>query len=260
MKDILHFSHANGFPGGSYRKMLSSLQADYNVQVIDRLAHNPVYPVTDNWAHLCDELIHFFEREYQQPVIAAGHSLGGLLSLMVAQRRPDLVKAIIMLDSPALTRLQANGLRLAKWLGMVDRITPGGRSDGRRAVWADRNEAFEYFRGKTLMKRFDPDCLRDYVEAGTEPCEEGVRLRFDPATELQIYRTIPHNIRAVQPLSVPGLAIGGSESKVYRRVNGALMHSRLGMTVRWLPGSHMFPLEYPEKTAGLIRQWLETYL
>ena len=156
MSDILHFSHANGFPGGSYRQMLGILAEHYDVRVTDRLAHNPLYPVTNNWDQLCNELIHFFEQEYQQPVIAVGHSLGGLLSLMVAVRRPDLIKALVMLDAPALTRLQAGGLKMAKKLGLVDRITPGGRSNGRRAQWPSREEALSYFSAKTLMRGFGP--------------------------------------------------------------------------------------------------------
>ncbi|MAX97826.1 MAG: alpha/beta hydrolase [Oceanospirillaceae bacterium] len=260
MSDILHFSHANGFPGGSYRQMLGILAEHYDVRVTDRLAHNPLYPVTNNWDQLCNELIHFFEQEYQQPVIAVGHSLGGLLSLMVAVRRPDLIKALVMLDAPALTRLQAGGLKMAKKLGLVDRITPGGRSNGRRAQWSSREEALSYFSAKTLMRGFGPGCLEDYVDAGTEPCGDGVRLRFDPETELSIYRTIPDNIRAKRPLLMPGCVVGGRASKVFKPVNAELMRRRLGMSVRWLPGSHMFPLEHPGKTAEIIHHWLEQAL
>ena len=133
MKDILHFSHANGFPAGTYRVLFEALSAHYDVRSIDRIGHNPDYPVTDNWRHLEAELIHYFEHHYRQPVIAVGHSLGGLLSLMVAVKRPDLVKALIMLDSPALSPLEANGLRLVKRLGLVDKVTPAGRTEGRRS-------------------------------------------------------------------------------------------------------------------------------
>lgn len=252
MKDILHFSHANGFPAGSYRLLLDDLAAHYDVRTIDRLAHNPDFPVTDNWQHLCQELIRYFETHYRQPVIAVGHSLGGLLSLMVAMQRPDLIKALVMLDAPALTRLQSAGLMLAKRLGFVDRVTPAGRTEGRRAQWADKAEALQYFSGKTLMRQFDRAALADYVDAGTEVSAEGVRLRFDPATEMKIYRTIPHNLRFREPLSVPAAAIGGRQSRVFTRISGAFMQSRLGMTVHWLDGTHMFPLEQPQATAAEV--------
>lgn len=256
MKDILHFSHANGFPAGTYRVLFESLSAHYDVRSIDRIGHNPDYPVTDNWRHLESELIHYFERHYNQPVIAVGHSLGGLLSLMVAVKRPDLIKALIMLDSPALSPLEANGLRLVKRLGMVDKVTPAGRTEGRRSEWPSTAEAMDYFRGKSLLRYFDERCLKDYVQSGTAPTENGVALRFDPEIEMKIYRTVPHNLRVRSGLRVPGAAVGGEHSKVFRRLNGAYMQSRLGMKVRWLPGSHMFPLERPEQTAAVIHQLL----
>ena len=97
MKDILHFSHANGFPAGSYSTLLSYLSDDFEIGMIDRLGHHKDYPVTDNWSFLVKQLIDYFECTYTQPVYAVGHSLGGILSMMVATQRPDLVKGLIML-------------------------------------------------------------------------------------------------------------------------------------------------------------------
>lgn len=256
MNEILHFSHANGFPAPCYRVLLNRLAEFCDVRSIDRLAHNPVYPVTDNWQQLKTELIHYFERNYRGPVIAVGHSLGSLLSLMVAAERPDLVRALIMLDAPAITPVQARGLQLMKWLRMADRITPAGRTEGRRRQWSSAEEARHYFSAKSLMKHFDPRCLQDYVDYGTEQNGQGVTLRFDPDIEMQIYRTIPHDLILRTPLTVPAAVIGGEDSKAFRRVNGAWMHSRLGMKVRWLPGTHMFPLEHPDQTADTIHQLL----
>ncbi|WP_419810733.1 alpha/beta fold hydrolase [Bacterioplanoides sp.] len=263
--DILHFSHANGFPAGSYRVLTERLSAHYDVRTIDRLAHQPDYPVTDNWPSLAHELKHYFERHYHQPVIAVGHSLGGVLSYMVAQQRPDLVRAVVMLDSPMLTPMQTFGFRILKRLGMSDRVTPAGRTEGRRSQWSSQEEALAYFSGKSLMKQFDPRCLKDYVSAGTELIdpdqpEKGVQLRFDPEIEMKIYRTIPHNVRSDVPLAVPAAVIGGKSSQVFLPMNGARMQSKTGMKVKWLPGGHMFPLEHPETTADLIHQLLAEML
>jgi hypothetical protein len=54
-KDIIHFSHANGFPSLSYRVMLDELSKKYDVRWIDQLAHNPSFPVSNNWPFLADE-------------------------------------------------------------------------------------------------------------------------------------------------------------------------------------------------------------
>jgi pimeloyl-ACP methyl ester carboxylesterase len=44
------------------------------------------------------------------PVVVLGHSRGGLLCRMVAARRPDLVRALVMLGSPVLDPLDARGV------------------------------------------------------------------------------------------------------------------------------------------------------
>ncbi len=80
------FSHANGFPAGTYRLLFDRLRAQgYGVHAIEKFGHDPRYPVTNNWPHLRDQLIHFIEREVpQRPAWLVGHSLGGFLSLLAA--------------------------------------------------------------------------------------------------------------------------------------------------------------------------------
>lgn len=253
MSDILHFSHANGFPGGSYRVLLEHLQPHYDVRWMDRIGHHAQFPVTDGWGMLSQELERYFEQHYSQPVIAVGHSLGGALSLMLANRRPDLIKAVVMLDVPALTPLQGIGLRAMKLLGMVDRVTPAARTEGRRQCWQSQEEALDYFRGKYLMRHFDERCLKDYVHHGTEDFEGGVQLRFDPAIEMSIYRTLPHRVFR-RKMPVPTALIAGQDSNVVRAANTRYMTQRLGIDVQWSEGSHMFPFEYPEQTAARIHK------
>src|SRR5450830_320259 len=84
-KPIIHFVHGNSFPAGTYRLFLDQLRGQYEVQASDMLGHHPAYPVDDGWSNLAQELIDTLVARYQQPVILLGHSLGGILSLMVAR-------------------------------------------------------------------------------------------------------------------------------------------------------------------------------
>lgn len=257
-KDILHFSHANGFPSKSYSIMLDRLQSYYDVKWIDQLAHHPDYPVTDNWGCLAQELETYFETHYGQPVIAVGHSLGGVLSYMVAKKRPDLVKKVLLLDAPVLDRLGSGVVRLAKGFGFMDYITPAGRTDGRQEEWASETEAIEYFKGKSLFRHVDERCLRDYVRYGTENNESGIQLTFKAATEVKIYRTIPHDLhRGRQKLSVPSAMIYGRNSKVVRGLQRRYMKNNIGMELDSMKGGHLFPLEFPELAADKIHQVIQ---
>ncbi len=256
-QDIVHFSHANGFPAQSYQVMFDCLNEHYEIGYIDRLGHNPKYPVTDSWPYLVDELIDHVESSYTQPVIAVGHSLGGVLSFMAASRRPDLFKSFLMLDAPVLIGVDALAVQMSKRFGWVDRITPAGRTFGRREEWPDEETALEYFRGKGLFRKTDPRCLADYVRFGTEPFEGGIRLRFTAETEVNIYRTLPHRMRQIGRAHPPGGLIYGRESNVIRPFQVSNMRKRMGMYTSSLEGTHLFPLEQPEKTAEKIRQILE---
>lgn len=257
MKDILHFSHANGFPAGSYNTLFSYLSDDFELGTIDRLGHDANYPVTNNWGFLLKQLIDYFEQHYDRPVYAVGHSLGGLLSLMLANQRPDLVKGLIMLDSPLLTSFEARSLFLLKRLGLIDRVTPAARTLGRQEEWESLSDVADYFRQRKLFRSFDERCLMDYVERGTQALSTGRRrLHFNAATEIKIYRTIPDNLHKTQTLSMPSAVVGGKYSDVLKQHHGRRMKRKLGMKVDWVEGGHMFPLEKPQLTASLIKRYI----
>lgn len=260
MKDILHFSHANGFPAGCYKTLFSYLEDDFQISTIDRLGHHDNYPVTNNWSELAKQLIDELEMRYQEPVYAVGHSLGGVLSMMVAAQRPDLIKGLIMLDAPFLTNFEARGLNIVKRLGLIDRVTPAGRTLGRQERWQSRHEAIQYFQQKKLFKAFDQRCLVDYVEQGTIEQTSGQRvLHFDAQTEINIYRTIPDNLHKTAELKMPSAVIAGKYSDVFKKHHGYKMRKQLGMAVKWLEGSHMFPLEQPKLTAQIIKQYIKEW-
>ena len=102
LRPTLVFSHGNGFPAGTYSALFKVWrEAGWQVQALERFGHDPKFPVTSNWPHLRDELIAFIEGlPSASPVWLVGHSLGGLLSLMVACWKPRLVQGIVLLDSP----------------------------------------------------------------------------------------------------------------------------------------------------------------
>ena len=257
-KEIIHFSHANGFPAKSYSVLFNHLATQFDVGYIDRIAHDPGYPVTDNWPHLVEELIRYIEHHYHQPIIAVGHSMGGVLSYMVSLKRPDLFKGFIMLDAPVLLGIDAHVIGLSKHLGLIDRVTPAGRTVGRCESWPNKQAAIDYFKHKSLFKYTDARCLNDYVEYGTEPCDDGIRLRFKSETEIKLYRTLPHTLgRGSTKAAIPGAFIYGQQSKVVWPYQVRMMRQKAGVYTTSTVGSHLFPMEHPEKTAHAIARVVE---
>jgi pimeloyl-ACP methyl ester carboxylesterase len=139
MTQSVFFAHANGFPSATYGKLFAALAPDYRVQHLEQHGHDPRFPVNDNWSNLVDELIHHLEAN-QQPIWGVGHSLGGVLHYHAALLRPELYRGVVMLDSPVLTLADKMVIRAAKRFGFIDRITPAGRTLGRREEFLDLAE------------------------------------------------------------------------------------------------------------------------
>jgi pimeloyl-ACP methyl ester carboxylesterase len=255
---IIHFAHANGFPAGTYTKMLSLLERQYEVLTIGKLGHDPRYPVDENWQSLVKELADHVESIAHEPVVGVGHSLGGILTFMAGYRKPQLFSKIIILDPPLIYGPLALPVFLAKKLRLMDRAKLVSQTKTRRARWSSREEAEAYFGRIPLFRRFDPDCLRDYVNYGTTADDGGFRLSFDVSTEARIFRTVPHNLTCLRRrLGVPGALIVGENSST---PGGGLRPFARRHNLRFMEfkeGTHLFPLEHPERTALLIGETIQ---
>lgn len=254
-KQTIHFAHANGFPAKTYNKLFSLLAEDFEIGFIERHGHNPNFPVTDNWSFLKDELKTEIEKRYPTPIIGVGHSLGGILHLLVAVEKPGLYKKIILLDSPIISRFSSHSLFVLKFTKLIDRYSPSKITRFRRNFWQSREEAFEHFKQKPKFGAFDEDVLRDYVEYGIVECENGFELFFSPKIEARIYRTIPHHLPKLRgKLKVQTVYIGGTNSREARLAKLSFMQKNFPIDFYYLEGSHLFPLENPHLTAETIQK------
>ena len=254
----IQFSHANGFPASCYARMLEPLSRKYRIGAVEAIGTDPRYPATEGWPLLVGQLIAALEREHRgEPVFGVGHSLGAYLTFLAAAQRPELFRAIVMIDAPVIGALKGRLLGATKTIGIVDRVTPAGATRDRRAVWESRDGAKAHFRTRQLFRHFSEDCLDDYVRHALVKSGHHFRLKIDPAIEYQIYRTIPHGMnRQLRRLEVPAGFIGGTGSDVIRRVGMGLMRGRKFLKRR-VPGGHLFPFEHPGAAAAAIDELLQ---
>jgi pimeloyl-ACP methyl ester carboxylesterase len=250
------FSHANGFPAGTYALLFEAWRdAGHRVHAIDRFGHEPQLPVSSNWPHLRDQLIRFVEAEAGEPAWLVGHSLGGILSLIVAAERPDLAKGVVLLDAPLIAGWRAHGLRMAKASGLIRRITPGRIARRRRREWPTRDAVREHFARKAAFARWDTRVLDAYVDAGFVRHDRHWTLAFDREIEARIYETLPHHVASLlarTPLRCPLAFVGGQESAELRQAGLGATRRLAGDRFEWTAGSHLFPMEHPEEAAALV--------
>lgn len=249
----IHFAHANGFPAGTYLKLFSFLKPSFNIRYIERHGHESEYPVTDGWKRLKDELRDAIIKDFTRPVTGVGHSLGGILHLLVSVENPELYERVILLDAPIISRLSSGGIRVLKTLRLMDRFSPSSMTKTRRNFWKTKEAALEHFRAKAKFAAFDADVLRDYIEYGTTQTPEGFCLSFDPHIEAAIYRTIPHTLPLLKgKLTVPTSYIGGTNSREAKLAGLGFMQSKFPIQFRFIEGSHLFPFENPKECAEEI--------
>ena len=181
------FSHANGFPAGTYRVLFDAWRAaGYRVVAVEKFGHDPRFPVSSNWPHLRDQLIECIANDARRPSFLVGHSLGGYLSLLAASRRPDLVRGVLLLDSPILGGLVSQTMRFAKATGLVERFSPGHVSRRRREHWPSAEAAYAHFAAKPAFARWSSDVLRDYIACGVRPSAGADDEAVDPRRPVEL--------------------------------------------------------------------------
>lgn len=225
-------------------------------------AHDPDYPVSTGWPELVREYIDDLERRYSAPVILVGHSLGGMLSVMVAKQRPDLVRCVVLLDSPVVAGWRALLVRLARNTALGERFSPSRFSARRRKQWPDAQAAYAHFAAKDMFAIWAPQVLRDYMDSGLVPHPDGVQLRFTREVETDVYRSLPHHIGGLvkDGFPVPIGFIGGTESVECRQAGLKATRKLVGKFFRQVPGGHLFPMENPELTAQVVREMITSLL
>ncbi|MFO1220515.1 MAG: alpha/beta hydrolase [Burkholderiaceae bacterium] len=260
----LVFTHANGFVAGTYSLLFELWRrAGWRVIAPDKLGHDPAHPVTSGWPHLRDELLAYIRREAPgAPVVLAGHSMGGYVSLLAACRMPaDQIRAVVLLDAPIVAGWRSQGFWLLKATGLIRRGGPGKVSARRREHWPDAAAVRAHFGGKRMFAAWDARCFEHYLEHGFERAPGGgMQLAFRRDVETRIYDTLPHHVEPLlrrHPLRCPVAYVEGTDSTEGRQLGLGYVRQLAGAHWRSVEGSHLYPMERPERTAHVVLELLD---
>jgi pimeloyl-ACP methyl ester carboxylesterase len=251
------FAHANGYPPMSYRTLFEALATDIHLQYVE---HRPLWdrspaPRTLPWSSYADDLIATLSRSESEPVWLIGHSMGAVISLQVAQALPDRVCGVIAIDPVMLPRGQWLAAKLMMRLPWV-RFALIDRALGRPHEFDDFQQAFDFYRGKRVFSDFSDEVLWHYVRAGHSPADGGgVSLRWSGAWEACVYRSGPLAWPLLKCQSRPVFGIVGDHSNVVSKSTYERWQAVNPGKVTRMVGSHLLPLEYPEKVAKQVLEY-----
>jgi pimeloyl-ACP methyl ester carboxylesterase len=258
----LHFYHANSFPFGVYDEFVQELASAVHVF---GLAHRATWThigppaARTRWMAYADDLIAFLDAQGHGPVIGAGHSLGATATLFAAGKRPDLFRALVLLEPVFFpTRLALTGALLPQ---AIHRLLPIVRKTLHRPDrWRSHEEFIAFHRTKRAFARFTPGSLHAYARHGLTPDpEHGYRLAFPKLWEAHIYSTVPLIWRRLRSVRVPILGLRGALSDLLGEGSWAKWRRlRPQDRLEVLPGvGHLAPMEAPQATAHAVLAWLQ---
>lgn len=259
--NYIHFAHANAYPPGCYQQLISPFLTQYRVVGMHQ---RPMWPDSNptsfrHWHQLADDLIVFLDQQNIKQVIGAGHSMGGVVSIIAAIKRPDLFSKLILIDPVIFNRKYALATTLLPFF-LRKKIIPIAKiSAKRRDLWDDQQAVYESFRKKKVFKQFSDTSLWDFVKASTKPNGQGqVTLSYPKAWETQIYLTAPYVLNKLLKLKIPIIAIKGEHSNVITpEIWAAWQHAQPANHFLELPNSgHLVPMEYPQEVAEFILKCL----
>ncbi|MFZ2880361.1 MAG: alpha/beta hydrolase, partial [Phototrophicaceae bacterium] len=199
-------------------------------------------------------------------VIAIGHSFGGIASALAVKERPDLFRALILLDPTILDPASSAELaRLRASNAPPESYPLAARALRRQDTFAHRSEAFDYLRSRGVFKDWNHAALSQYVDAGLVQTDAGFVLAWPKEWEAYYFRTIYPNFRNDIPALngvVPTLIVRGEMSDTYVEGTAAEV-ARLwpAATHTVIAGEgHLFPQTAAEQTSEVLQKWLSSAL
>jgi pimeloyl-ACP methyl ester carboxylesterase len=263
---LVHISHSIGFCAGVYTPLAERLNARFHVIGLDGRGHGRTKATAEperfqSWYILYDDLDNFF-LGLGQPLIAIGHSMGGTISMVSAVRRPELIRALVIIEPGIVSPSWVSGLDQLQKSGLTESIPAVSKTAKRRKEWPSREALRASVSEKDLFRSWRREFLDAYVEHIAEEVDDGsVRLRCDPAWEARCIATAPMDIWDYVPrLKTPTLVLYGKRSGTFLPEVVERFQSEVPHAVFHCFGgnSHNVIMEEPEAVTKVIFEFLES--
>jgi len=256
---ILHFYHANSFCASLYEPILRELATEYTVIATDVRGHGrSERPVKiDSWYEIAADLESVLTKLNVKSVIAIGHSLGAVTTILAAVSKPELFQQIIALDPVFFLPYHLWILAMMRAFKMEKKFLPVKVALRRQSQFPNIETLFKSYRKKAVFQRWSDEMLWNYCQSCFKSADNGqYELACPPHIEADIYASIPLKTwRELKQLKTPTTIVRGeySDALSNKAVQQALRSSAYVKALQMREAGHLFPMEKPELTAELIK-------
>ena len=258
------FLHATGFNAMTYQSLLAPLGLRARIVALDMRGHgrSTLAAKTNfaSWNRYRDDVIKWIEKHAPQGLVLGGHSMGGCVALLVAGKRPDLVKGLVLADpvilAPKVYRFN-HLFPFSRLLMRGHKMAQTARK--RRADYPSIAEAKASYEGRGAFASWRAPFLDDYLLDGFERTDDNPHDSEDQtwsllckpkmeATTFAAQRNRPWKaLRKIKKAKIPLIilrpekdaVLSQSEAlRILRRYRSAMIKTLKGTT-------HFLPMEAP---------------
>lgn len=254
-----HLLHATGFNANTYRQILQPLSAYLNVYACDLRGHglgttqaNPAE--LKSWDVYREDFYRFLDA-INEPMYLMGHSVGSVVSIAGAVKRPELIKGLILTEP----LLYPNGFDQKNV--ETNPLARGARR--RRAEFPSRQAMVDNYVGKGAFKTWERSWIEDYVSGGSLDKTDGsVVLSCNPeweAVSFQVAELTPWtDVEKLQCPTTIVYANGGAFSTCYKEgVDKYLTIHPNTKVMTNQEASHFLPMENPALVIEAVLDMVE---
>ncbi len=266
-RERLFFLGASGHAVSTYPFFLKRFAGHYDVVGLENRAMWPGRgepTKNDMWSDFIADYEAFleFNNVGDGELIHVGHSLGASLGALLALKRPEKFKRLVMVEP---------GMIPTRWLSMVYRSASFKqrsesirmkRTSSRQDKFPDKESFMQSMRTKQTYQNFTEEAMQDYADGGLVQDGDQYRLKFSGKWEAHIFCDVYYLLARLTRLKVPTLLLFAENSNLmtperYEKYSVQCQKKNPNITMKLLDGvSHLAVQDNPDLVAKAALDWL----
>ena len=238
------FGHGLLFDWRSWAGQTPLIAVDHRVVAFDSRGHGLSGLPEDDWSiqDQADDYARVMDALGIDRAVVVGESMGGMAALHLALRHPQRVKGLVLVDASASaeTLYQRTRYRLMVLMARLFGMRPWLLAEASKSMFG------------ATFRRTQPEQVKQWMEPMAE---------YDPkviARTLRPVMTRPSVVGRLPTITAPVLVIVGDEDQTTPPRESEVLAERMpnARLVTLGATGHMAPIEKPEQTGVLIREFL----